>query len=66
MIGIWNGKGIESCNELDEVEMDEVEAGPGFGCTSPDIIRRTHNQSEKVTIATVTKQSCTNLVLRLI
>ena len=54
---------IESFNELEEVEMEEVEAGPGLGCTSPDIIKRNHNQSEKIKIAPVSKQPCTNFVL---
>ena len=46
--------------------MEEVEAGPGFGCTSPDIRRSTKSHAEKVAIATVSKQSLMYFMLYMI
>ena len=43
----------ESCEELEELEMEEVEADPGLGSTSPDKRKSIKSQAEKVTIATV-------------
>ena len=53
----------ESCEELEELDMEEVEAGPGFGCTSPHIRRSTKSQAEKVMIAPISKQSLMNFML---
>ena len=52
----------ESCEELEALDVEEVEAGPGLGCTSPDTNRSTKNQAEKVTIAPVSKQSLINFM----
>ena len=46
--------------------MEEVEAGHGLGCTSPDIWRSTKIQAEKVAIATVSKQSLMDFMLYMI
>ena len=52
----------KSCEELEALDVEEVEAGPGLGCTSPDTNRSTKNQAEKVTIAPVSKQSLINFI----
>ena len=41
---------------LEELEWDDVEGCPGFGCTSPDIRRRIPNQVRKVVNAPTTTQ----------
>ena len=56
----------ESREELEELDMEEVEAGPGLGCISPDIRRSTKSQAEKVAIATVSKQSLMDFMLCMI
>ena len=43
--------------------MEELEASPGLGCTSPDIRRSTKSQAEKVTIAPISKQSLMNFMV---
>ena len=53
----------KSCEELEELDVEEVEAGPGFESTSPDIRRSTKCQAKKVTIAPVSKQSLINFML---
>ena len=55
----------ESCDELEELEMEEVveDPGPGLGCTSPHARRRTHNQVTKIIVAPDIKQPWTTLIL---
>ena len=51
----------DSFDVLEELDWEDVETCPGFGCTSPDTIRRIPNQVRIIVIALATKQSWTNL-----
>ena len=52
--------------KLDELLLDDIEEGPGLGCTSPEVNKSVHNQSKAIANAPSKHTTLVNLIFVII
>ena len=57
---------FEEFEKLDELLLDDIEEGPGLGCTSPEVNKSVHNQSKAIANAPSKHTNLVNLIFVII
>ena len=57
---------FEEFEKLDELLLDDIEEGPGLGCTSPEVNKSVHNQSKAIDKAPSKPTTLVNLIFVII
>ena len=52
---------FEEFEKLDELLLDDIEEGPGLGCTSPEVNKSVHNHTKTIACAPSEQTTLVNL-----